>query len=61
MYIHFATTVTTAQNSGMIGLRRLTGTAFDWPRPFTKTRPKRLCPPLQAQLLPMWAVVFIGK
>ena len=53
MYSHFAVTVTTASNSGMIGSGWLSGTAFDWPGPVTKTRPKRLWPPLQAQLLPM--------
>ncbi len=54
MYNHFTITVTTVQNSGMIGLGWLTGTAFDWLRSATKTRPKGLWLPLQAQLLPMW-------
>ncbi len=35
----------------MVGLEWLAGTAFDWPRQSTKTRHKRLWPPLQAQLL----------
>ena len=62
MYNHFAITVTTTRNSGMIGLVWLTGTAFDWPKPFTKTRQKRLWPPLQAQLLPMRVVAaLIGQ
>ncbi len=62
MYNHFAITVTTARNSGMIGLGWLTGCAFDSPRPFTKKGPQRLWPPLQEQSLPMWVVaVLIGQ
>ncbi len=59
MYNHLPVTVTTAWNSGVIGLGWLTGTAFDWSRAFTKTRPKWLWSPLQAQLLPMWVVAVL--
>ncbi len=42
--------------------RWLSGTAFDWPRPVAKMRPKRLSLPLQTQLLPMWVVdLLIGQ
>ncbi len=62
MYDHFAITLTTARNSSMIGFGWLTGTAFDWPRPVTETRQKRLWQPLEAQLLPMRVVaVHIGQ
>ena len=47
MYNHFAITVTTA---------------FHWPNHLPKRDQKRLWPPLQAQLLPMWVVaVLIGQ
>ncbi len=54
---HFVTTVTIAWNSGMIGFGWQT--RIHWQRPSTKKRPKRVWPPLQAQLLPVWVVALL--
>ncbi len=60
IYRHLDITVTTAQNSGIwLALDGWPGLLICLPGPLTKTWPKRLWPPLQAQLLPIWVVAML--